>query len=156
MGKELTVLAVAAVFIFGWWYFTKQGCNGKLNGMTGTNDATGEVGSLCYTGEDILGQSSDGGDEDVPPPEEAAPAPASTPSSSGWPARRGTVNCNSATGKCTCPNGAHKQLNPGVTAAQATTACGGTATPKQLSAINKAFGSKRALAFYVNNQITIA
>lgn len=143
----MTVLAVAAVFLFGWFYFSRQGCRGENNGMTGPD------GSLCYEGPNVIPGAEE--EEDVPV-EEAAPAPASTPSSSGWPARRGTVNCNSATGKCTCPNGAHKQLNPGVTAAQATTACGGTATPKQLSAINKAFGSKRALAFYVNNQITIA
>ena len=63
MGKELTILAVAASVIFGVWFFSKEGCKGD-----GANGLTGPEGSLCWSGDslqDMLGGIG-GGDKDIP------------------------------------------------------------------------------------------
>ena len=63
----MTMLVLAAVGFFGFYYFTKMGCKGEDNetGMTGPS------GSLCFPGFEALGIGGGAGDvEAMTPPED--------------------------------------------------------------------------------------
>lgn len=131
MGKELTIVALAAVFIFGIWYFNKEGCKGD-----GSNGLTGEDATLCWSGESLSEMFGGEASEDV---DAAGPGGVTLIDPSGGGSTeevqrmaeaqyklRGTADRDPATGK-----------------------------PTPISPASR-YGLAQAFASYVNNQITVA
>lgn len=61
MGKETTIIALVGAFIFGMWYFNKNGCDTDIE-------------ALCWNGPSIEEMFSGGGKEVEAPPLEQLPA----------------------------------------------------------------------------------